>query len=411
MKSADWIQSLIGLPLSTIAEPIIAVAQASAQRTSVDNGVDADFANLVLLWKNPTDYEASSSPMETRARFAGVGFAVGAAALFGASTPFAKRLLPSIEPVLVAGLLYLGSGLGLAAYRLVRRSASEARLTRRDMPWLVAAILCGGVVGPVLLMSGLSRTPASSASLLLNLEGVFTALLAWFVFKENFDRRIATGMALITAGAFGISWIGRPELGVPWGALAIMGACLAWAADNNLTRNVSAADPVQIAMLKGLCAGAVNTCLALSLGAKLPPAGSLASAAVIGFFGYGISLVLFVLALRHLGTARTGAYFSLAPFLGAALSLVWLRESFTAGFIIAGLLMAAGVWLHLTERHEHRHAHEALEHEHLHHHDAHHQHVHGPNDPSGEPHSHGHRHQPLTHSHPHYPDLHHRHRH
>jgi drug/metabolite transporter (DMT)-like permease len=300
----------------------------------------------------------------------------------------------------MAGLLYLCSGLGLAAYRMVRRSAMEARLARRDVPWLVAAIGCGGVIGPVLLMFGLSTTPASSASLLLNLESVFTVLLAWFVFKENSDRRIAIGMALITAGAFGISWIGRPELGVPWGALAITGACLAWAADNNFTRNVSGADPVQIAMLKGLGAGAVNTCLALSLGAKLPPAGSLAAVAVIGFFGYGVSLVLFVLALRHLGTARTGAYFSLAPFLGAALSLVWLRESFTARFIIAGLLMAAGVWLHLTERHEHQHAHDALEHEHLHHHDAHHQHTHAPNDPSGEPHSHRHRHEPMTHSHP-----------
>ena len=349
--------------------------------------------------------------MKTHARIAGVAFAVGAAALFGASTPLAKQMLPSVEPVLMAGLLYLCSGLGLATYRLVRGRVSEARLTRRDMPWLVAAVVCGGVVGPVLLMFGLSRTPASSASLLLNLEGVFTVLLAWFAFKENFDRRIAVGMTLITAGAFTLSWQGRPELGVMWGTLAITGACLAWAADNNLTRNVSAADPVQIAMLKGLCAGAVNTCLALSLGAKLPAAVGLAAVAVIGFFGYGVSLVLFVLALRHLGTARTGAYFSLAPFLGAALSLVWLRESFTTGFIFAGLFMAAGVWLHLTERHEHQHAHDAIEHEHLHHHDAHHQHTHGPNDPSGEPHSHWHRHGPLTHSHPHYPDLHHRHKH
>jgi drug/metabolite transporter (DMT)-like permease len=349
--------------------------------------------------------------MDTRARFAGVLFAVGAAALFGASTPVIKRLLPSVEPVLMAGLLYLFSGIGLGIYRLVRRNASEARLTRRDLPWLVAAIVCGGVIGPALLMFGLSRTPASSASLLLNLEGVFTVLLAWFVFKENFDRRIAVGMVLITAGAVALSWLGRPELGVPWGALAITGACLAWAADNNLTRNVSAADPVQTAMLKGLCAGTVNTCIALLLGAKLPAVGSLAAVAVIGFLGYGVSLVLFVLALRHLGTARTGAYFSLAPFLGAALSVVWLRESFTAGFIVAGLFMDAGVWLHLTERHEHQHAHDAMEHEHLHHHDAHHQHTHGPTDPSGEPHSHWHRHRPLTHSHPHYPDLHHRHKH
>jgi drug/metabolite transporter (DMT)-like permease len=349
--------------------------------------------------------------MKHRRRFVGVAYAIGSAALFGVSTPFAKRLLPSVEPVLMAGLLYLGSGLGLAAYRIVRGAAAEARLARRDVPWLVAAIVCGGVIGPVLLMFGLSSTAASSASLLLNLEGVFTVLLAWFLFKENFDRRIAIGMALISGGAFTLSWVGRPALGVPWGGLAIMAACLAWAVDNNLTRHVSAADPVQIAMLKGLCAGAVNTGLAFSLGARLPRVGSLAAITVVGFLGYGVSLALFVLALRHLGTARTGAYFSLAPFLGAAVSIVWLHDSLSAGFVVATFLMAAGVWLHLSERHEHAHTHASMEHEHLHHHDAHHQHRHRPDDPSGEPHSHRHRHAPMTHAHPHYPDLHHRHDH
>jgi drug/metabolite transporter (DMT)-like permease len=351
--------------------------------------------------------------MTRRAGFAGIASAIGAAALFGASTPFAKRLLPSVEPVMMAGLLYLGSGLGLAAYRMLRRGqpSAEARLARRDVPWLAAAIACGGVIGPVLLMLGLSRTPASAASLLLNLEGVFTVLLAWFVFKENFDRRIAAGVILICGGAVAVSWSGRPELGVPWGALAIAGACLAWATDNNLTRQVSAADPVQIAMLKGLSAGVVNTGLAFSFGAKLPSAASLAAIMLVGFLGYGVSLALFVLALRSLGAARTGAYFSIAPFLGAAVSMVWLNEPLTALFGVAALLMAAGVWLHLTERHEHRHTHAAMEHEHLHEHDSHHRHEHGPDDPPGPRHSHRHRHAPLTHAHPHYPDLHHRHDH
>lgn len=351
--------------------------------------------------------------MERSARFTGIACAMGAAALFGASTPFAKRMLPAVEPVLMAGLLYLGSGLGLGAYRIVRRrtATSEARLVRRDLPWLAAAIACGGVVGPVLLMVGLSRTPASSASLLLNLEGVFTVLLAWFVFRENFDSRIAAGMVLITGGAFSLSWLGRPEIGVPWGALAITGACLAWAVDNNLTRHVSAADPVQVAMLKGLVAGAANTGLALSLGTPLPPPVTLAAVAAIGVLGYGVSLVLFILALRHLGTARTGAYFSLAPFLGATVSVVWLHDSLTGGFVIAAVLMAAGVWLHLSERHEHEHLHAAMEHDHLHDHDSHHRHAHAPTDPPGPSHSHRHRHVPLTHAHPHYPDLHHRHKH
>lgn len=351
--------------------------------------------------------------MDDRSRFAGRACAIAAAALFGVSTPLVKQLLPSVSPILLAGWLYVASGLGLAAYRMARgrRATVEARLARRDLPWLVAAIVCGGVIGPVLLMAGLARTPASSASLLLNLEGVFTVLLAWFVFKEHFDRRIAAGMVLISAGAFTLSWLGRPELGVPWGALAIAGACLAWALDNNLTRHVSAADPVQIAMWKGLCAGAVNTCVAVSLGAEFPPLGSLAAIGLVGFFGYGVSLVLFVLALRHLGAARTGAYFSLAPFVGATVSVFWLQESFGIGFIVAALLMAAGVGLHLTERHEHEHTHEAVEHEHAHHHDEHHRHAHGPSDPGSEPHSHRHRHEPLPHRHRHYPDVHHRHEH
>ena len=354
--------------------------------------------------------------MKERTPFIGVAYAFGAAALFGASTPFAKRLLPQVEPWLLAGLLYLGSGLGLAVYRLLssrfqKAAGKEAPLSRADVPWLVAAIGFGGVVGPLLLMIGLRWTPASSASLLLNLEGVFTALLAWFVFKENFDARIAWGMALISGGAVVLSWAGRPVVGVPWGALAIVGACFAWALDNNFTRKVSAADPVQIALLKGLCAGSVNTTLGLLLGAKLPAVGTMAAAGIVGFLGYGVSLTLFVLALRHLGAARTGAYFSIAPFVGTVVSLPLLHEPFSIGLLVAAGLMGWGVWLHLTERHQHTHLHESIEHDHLHTHDEHHQHPHGPDGPPGEPHSHRHQHEPLVHSHPHHPDLHHRHPH
>jgi drug/metabolite transporter (DMT)-like permease len=346
----------------------------------------------------------------------GVASALLAAVLFGVSTPLAKAVSPQVDPVLMAGLLYLGSGLGLGAYAWLRTrrkgmARGEAALTRHDVPWLAGAILSGGVVGPVLLMWGLAQTPASTASLLLNLEGVLTALLAWFVFKENFDRRIALGMGLIAAGGICLTWMGRPEAGVPWGALAIAGACFAWAVDNNLTRKVSAGDPVQIAMLKGLVAGSVTTAAGLALGAKLPGAPVLLAVGIIGLWGYGLSLTLFVLALRHLGTARTGAYFSIAPFVGAALSIPFLGDSLTLGFVIAAGLMGAGVWLHLTERHEHEHEHEPTEHGHLHRHDAHHAHSHGPSDPGGEPHTHPHRHEPLVHAHPHYPDIHHRHEH
>ncbi|HVS80485.1 MAG TPA: DMT family transporter [Pyrinomonadaceae bacterium] len=345
----------------------------------------------------------------------GVSFAMLAAVLFGASTPFSKILLGKTEPVLLAGLLYLGSGVGLTIWSLFRSlsksSTREARLKRSDLPWLAGAILAGGIIGPVLLLLGLAITAASSASLLLNLEGVFTAVLAWFVFKENFDRRIALGMAAITLGGLVLSWGGRLEVGVPWGALTITGACLAWGIDNNLTRRVSAGDPVQIAAIKGLVAGAVNLTIALAIGTQVPAFSTVTMAALLGFFGYGVSLTLFVLALRHIGTARTGAYFSLAPFVGALISVLILRDSLTLQFLIAAVLMGIGVWLHLTERHAHEHLHEAIEHDHRHVHDEHHQHEHDESVSLEEPHSHPHRHERMMHSHPHYPDIHHRHDH
>jgi drug/metabolite transporter (DMT)-like permease len=318
--------------------------------------------------------------------------------------------------LLLAGLLYLGSGVGLATWiglrtLLAKGKNPEAWLQRADLPWLGAAILAGGVIAPVLLMFGLTVTPASSASLLLNLEGVLTALLAWFVFKENFDRRIFAGMVAILLGGLLLSWRSRPEFGVPWGSLGIGGACLCWAIDNNLTRKVSAANPAHVAAIKGLVAGAVNVALALAVGASIPKVPEIAAAGVLGFLSYGVSLTCFVLGLRHIGTARTGAYFSTAPFIGAALSLIVLWEQPSLLFWAAAGLMMVGVWLHLTERHAHPHRHEAMTHDHLHSHDEHHQHVHQPTDPPGEPHSHVHHHEELTHTHPHYPDIHHRHGH
>ncbi len=350
-------------------------------------------------------------------RPSGIGAALLAAMLFGTSAPFAKLLLRDATPQLLAGLLYAGSGLGLLAVWLVRRkqdTTNEPRLTREDARWLAGAIAMGGVVGPVLLMTGLSRTPASAASLLLNLEGVFTALLAWFVFRENFDRRVALGMAAILVGGVSLSWEGRLAWGGATGPLLVAGACLAWAVDNNLTQKVSAGDPAQIAMIKGLVAGAVNTGIALALGAHLPSGERTAGAMLLGFFCYGVSLVLFVLALRQLGTARTAAYFSTAPFVGAVVSLIVFRERPTAALLTAAALMGLGVWLHLSEQHEHEHHHEPMEHEHAHVHDAHHQHLHGPDDPlitDPSPHSHHHRHDAMAHTHAHYPDLHHRHGH
>lgn len=342
---------------------------------------------------------------------AGVATAFLAAALFGASTPFAKALLGQMPPVLLAGLLYLGSGLGLSVVRWVRRGETEAPLERAGWPYLAGAVLFGGVLGPVLLLIGLRATTAASASLLLNLEGVFTSLLAWCVFHENVDRRVAAGMLLIVAGGVVLSWSGAAGFALPVGSLAVAAACLCWGIDNNLTQKVSGGDPYQVAAIKGAVAGTVNLGIALALGDHLPSAGALAGSLLVGFLGYGCSLVCFVLALRAIGTARTGAYFSLAPFVGAAVSLLLLHEPLGGTFLLAATLMGAGVWLHLTERHEHTHTHETLEHTHPHRHDAHHQHAHAAEVDPYEPHTHPHVHAPLTHTHPHYPDIHHRHRH
>lgn len=349
---------------------------------------------------------------EREARSA-VGAALAAAVLFGASTPLAKALLGEVSPLLLAGLLYLGSGVGLWAFRIARdRGLTASGLTRIEWRWFAAAIAVGGVAGPALLMFGLTRTTAADASLLLNLEAVFTALLAWLVFRENADRRIVLGMALIVAGGLVLAWpVGGAGVVSPWSYLAVAGACLCWAADNNLTRRVSAADPVFIAATKGLVAGVTNVLLALSLGARLPSPAWLAAAGGVGLAGYGLSLVLFVLALRGLGAARTGAYFATAPFVGAAISVIAFHEPLSWQFCAAALLMAGGVWLHLAERHEHEHQHQALSHSHAHRHDMHHQHGHAFAWDGSEPHTHEHRHEPLRHAHPHYPDVHHRHEH
>lgn len=239
--------------------------------------------------------------------------ALGSAFLFGASTPIAKLLLGSPIRCCSPGCSNLGSGIGLALAMSIGRSVGavrhEAPLRARDLPWLAAIVLFGGILGPALLMSGLTLTPASSAALLLNTEGLATMAIAWLIFRENVDRRIFLGAMAILAGAVLLSWPAgggaNPQLN--WGTVLIVLACVSWGIDNNLTRKLSAADPLQIAMIKGLAAGAVNLVLALSRGALLPAAAPLAAAGAVGFLGYGVSLVLFVLGLRHLGAARTGA--------------------------------------------------------------------------------------------------------
>ena len=343
----------------------------------------------------------------------GVVAALGAAFLFGAGTPLAKWLLTDTTPWMLAGLCYLGSGSGLMIYRRII-SAAPVRLPRADFGWLAGATLSGGAIAPLLLMTGLAGMPAGPASLLLNAEGVLTALLAWAVFREHMGRRVALGMVAIALGAVLLSWPDEIQVLDLWPVLAILGSCLAWAVDNNLTRKISANDASWITAIKGLVAGSVNLLLAFSLGNQLPALPALAGAMGMGFLSYGVSLALYVVGLRHLGTARTGAYFSIAPFVGATLA-VMSGETITWQLVAAGILMGAGVWLHLTERHHHEHSHETMSHDHEHIHDEHHQHDH-PDQPdlvmtADLRHSHAHRHEALVHSHEHYPDTHHRHGH
>lgn len=338
--------------------------------------------------------------------------------LFGASTPLAKLLGLNVAPQLLAGLLYLGSGIGLAILMVVRHlllrgragQAVSLQIPTKELPWLAGAIVAGGVLGPVFLMSGLASTDAAAASLLLNVEGVLTAVIAWLVFKENADSQIVLGMAAIVAGGVLLS-LQPGTMSLSIGALLVVAACLCWAADNNLTRKVSANDALLIACLKGLFAGVTNTGLALMLGATMPAGSPLLATLVVGFAGYGLSLALFVVALRGLGTARTGAYFSVAPLFGVLISLaVWPSVPGWTFWVAMGL-MAVGVWLHVRERHEHDHTHQALDHAHRHVHDEHHHHDHDFAWDGHEPHSHPHRHVVQTHRHAHFPDVHHRHQH
>jgi drug/metabolite transporter (DMT)-like permease len=260
-------------------------------------------------------------------------------------------------------------------------------------------------------MFGLTATPAAVASLLLNLEGVFTALLAWVFFQEQYDRRIVLGLAAITAGAVLLAGTGTWAWSSFWGPLAVAGACLAWSLDNNLSRKVALGDPVWIAMVKGLAAGGTNLAIASWQYGIFPDITTALLAGLLGFLSYGASLVLFLKALRYLGAARTGAYFSVAPFVGVLVSVILFREEISFQFLAAACFMAWGIWLHFTEHHEHGHAHEPVQHEHTHLHGLHHHHPHADAWTACAPHCHWHVHFPLSHRHEHFPDTNHRHRH
>ena len=347
----------------------------------------------------------------------GVTYALVAAALFGASTPLARSLVGTIDPLWLAGLLYAGSGFGLLLVLAVRYygGAGEHRramaIARGDVGWLAATAISGGVVAPVLFTFGLRDTSGAAASLLLNLETVLTVAIAWFVFREHRNVRVVTGMVFIVVACGALGGDGGGIGRLDRGALLIALACLFWALDNNLTRKVAANDAMVVAATKGITGGIVNLCLAALLAGSAPPPAPALAAGVVGLLGYGVSLMLFVLALRELGVARASAYFATAPFMGVAVAFGMLGERPGPAFWVALPLMAIGIWLHLSERHGHAHGHECLVHEHPHRHDEHHRHVHRFAWDGNEPHAHPHEHEPMAHTHPHFPDLHHRHGH
>lgn len=341
--------------------------------------------------------------------------AIAAALLFGASAPAAKLLLGSIAPVPLAAFLYLGSGLGLLIIKavqklLIKRTDAEAGIKREDVKWLLGALLAGGVAAPIILMISLKNTPGTTASLLLNFEGVATSLIAVLAFKEAVGKRVWAAVACITAASVILSW-DSSGWGFSLGAIGIIAACTLWGIDNNFTRNISAKDPVAIVMIKGTWAGLVSLAISFVIGQPLPGVLAALGAMGLGFVFYGLSIVLFILAMRGLGSSRTSAYFGTAPFAGVIISLALLGETPGVMFFISLPVMALGALLLLKERHSHAHLHEHNVHEHRHNHiDGHHTHTHGGMNPAME-HSHVHEHRAMEHSHAHAPDIHHRHGH
>jgi drug/metabolite transporter (DMT)-like permease len=341
--------------------------------------------------------------------------ALMAAILFGASAPLAKLLLGNVDPIMLAALLYFGCGLGLFIFSglqnvIVKHEKKEAGLTINDIPWLAGAILFGGVAAPIVLMISLDKTPAATASLLLNFEGVATCVIATLAFKEALGKRIWTAITFITVASIVLTWNSNGNLGISIGAVGVVLACVFWGMDNNFTRNISAKNPLTIVTIKGIIAGIVSLVIALSTGSSIPNLKVTLAALILGFFSYGISIILFILGMRSLGAARASAFFGSAPFVGTLLSFFIFREWPGANFLLSLPIMIVGAVLILWEDHLHPHKHEMLEHEHRHtHDDSHHQHEHGGKEASD--HSHWHIHSEEIHEHPHTPDIHHRHVH
>jgi drug/metabolite transporter (DMT)-like permease len=341
--------------------------------------------------------------------------AILAAVLFGASAPFAKMFLGDIQPIPLASFLYLGSGIGMLVFWILQRfqrnyKRIEATIKKEDVKWLIGAVLTGGFIAPIILMYSLKHTPASTASVLLNFEGVSTTLIAMFVFKEAIGKRVWAAIAFITAASILLSWNFTGGWGFSISALGVVMACVMWGLDNNFTRSISSKDPVVIVIIKGLGAGSFSLLLSICLHNSLPSLKMILGAMLLGFICYGLSIVLFIRAMRTLGASRACAFLGTAPFLGALFSFVLFRETAGTLFFVSLPIMMIGAALLLNEKHSHKHLHETLDHEHRHSHtDEHHNHE--QNIEASLEHTHLHSHEVTEHTHPHTPDIHHRHIH
>ncbi len=334
-----------------------------------------------------------------------------AAVFFGASTPLSKLLLGDVPPVLMAAFLYLGSGTGITLIKALQKKKAEASLGRADLPWLAGAIISGGVAAPIVLMFSLKNTPASTASLLLNFEGVGTTLIALLAFKEAIGGRAWAAILAITLASIALSTdftSVNQGWGLSLGALGVIGACVLWGLDNNFTRNISDKDPLAIVAWKGLLAGTFSLFLGLLLGNTIPPLLTVVAILLMGFVCYGLSTILFVQSMRGLGAARTSALYGTAPLAGVLLSIFIFGEIPSLLFGVAALLAVGGALLLINEKHAHFHIHALLTHDHRHDHDdpshAHH-------DTAQDAHAEQHEHPAQEHEHDHSPDIHHRHGH
>jgi len=339
-----------------------------------------------------------------------VAFAILAAVLYGISAPFSKLLLNTLHPALLAGLLYLGAGIGMLAWnslqRKSRRASGEAKLSRNDIPFALAMIVLD-IAAPISLMTGLTMTTAENASLLNNFEIVATGILAAMFFRESIGRRMGLAIILISAASFLLSVENTSSFSFSTGSILVIVACLCWGLENNCTRMLSLKNPLQIVVIKGFGAGTGSLLVFFMVGGSLSFSISIVYALLLGFVSYGLSIFLYIKAQRELGAARTSAYYAAAPFIGVLVSWMVLGETINGTFAIALLIMILGTYLAITEKHLHPHVHEPVSHNHLHNHqDGHHSHS-----DDTTPHSHPHMHDATAHTHGHTPDMHHNHNH